>query len=148
MLEELATNLTSQVEDDRKEAQGIESKLQKLEAELANFYQAIADGIPADQLKTPIDQRLSQITDLTTKLEALQNNPRNPDSLAITEAAVESYVGWAWEHLQEGEVGDRKSFVRECIDKVAVDGDEVTIHYSFAPQEGAGKEVGFSWLPG
>ena len=71
LLEELSASLTTQADEDRQEVERIRAELRKLEGELSNFYRAIADGIPASQLKMPIDERLGRQAEMVAGLDKL-----------------------------------------------------------------------------
>ena len=148
MLEDLAANVHTQQEEDQKEAKSIRAKLKKLDAELSNIYKAITEGIPSSQLKKPLEDKLDQQRVLNSRLEQLPGKALKPNQFEATEKAVSNYVNWAWRLLQDGDVIDQKTFLRECIDRMELDGEQVTIYYTFTPIGEEKQEVGFSWLPG
>ena len=118
-----------------------------MEGELSNFFNAIADGIAAEHLKKPINERLARQSALTKELGSLKDSLKVPRQLTLTEEDVRSYVDWAWEHVATGDVADRKSFLQECLRRIKVDDDQVSVNYTFTPPKSESRGVGFSWLP-
>ena len=147
-MEDLAANVHTQLEEDQKEAKSIRAKLKKLDAELSNIYRAITEAIPSSQLKKPLEEKLEQQRVLNSKLEQLPGKALRPNQFEATAKAVSNYVNWAWRLLQDGDVIDQKTFLRECIDRIELGGEQVTIYYTFTPIGEEKQEVGFSWLPG
>ena len=99
-------------------------------------------------MKKPLEEKLEQQRVLNSRLEQLPGKALKPNQFEATERAVSNYVIWAWRLLQDGDVIDQKTFLRECIDRIELDGEQVTIYYTFTPIGEEKQEVGFSWLPG
>jgi len=114
-----------------------------LDAELSNIYQAITEGIPSSQLKKPLEEKLEQQRVLSSRLEQLPGKALKPHQFEATEKAVSNYVNWAWRLLEDGDVIDQKTFLQECIDRIELDGEQVTIYYTFTSIGEEKQEVGF-----
>lgn len=121
--------------------------MKKCDAELSNIYLAITEGIPSDQLKKPLAEKLEQQRVLHSRLEQLIGKATQTSQFEVTEKVVSSYVDWAWRLLHDGEVVDQKGFLQECIDRIELDGELATIFYSFKPIGEEKQKVGFCWLP-
>ena len=106
----------------------LEAELRKVQAETANLYKAIGDGIPTTQLKQPLDQKLARQSEIKNLLASLKSNTTNAKSKPLSREMVMQYIGWAWERLQSEDVVSQKAFLTESIQRIEVGGKRVSMH--------------------
>ena len=78
MFEEINRGIVQERGENEKERRQLEIELAKVERELGNLYKAIREGIPASDLKEPIEETKLRQLDLMGKMEALERKTEKP----------------------------------------------------------------------
>lgn len=81
---------------------------------------------------------------LAERLGIIEQWQAKPKKLNLTEDILTEYIRAAWEHLEREEGHEGRALVQESIEKIEVEGDQVSIDDTFAPSTSV---VGFHWLP-
>ena len=117
----------AQKTDEAQQIQAIEHKIKSINSQLSRFFDLYGLGkYDMDELDAKTAPLNEQRTKLQHELQKLQK-----DSKKITEEQVIKLVTSFDEALESGTLQDRRSIIEALIDKIIIDGDDITIHWNF-----------------
>lgn len=120
--------------------EGLGKQLSQARRELHRLQQAIVDGIPASQVKEPLDRatmRLDSLEQEQARLTAIAD----ASPLAISDELVAEMCAIAWQAVNDGEPEKVKAFLAQHVKRAVIEGKTLTIHYSTE------RLVVTAWLP-
>lgn len=126
----------------------LDAELRDINARLDRHYDALETGHLdlvdlAPRIKSVRD-RQSQLEDARVKLESeRESNEPAP----VDEELVKAYAQDLHELLEESELTERKSFVRSFVERIDVDQELATIHYTLPLPSGSGQSASTEVLP-
>lgn len=117
----------SQKSDEVKQIHAIEARIKSINAQLSRFMDLYGLGTyDLDELDEKTKPLTAQRSKLKKELKKLQENSKR-----ITEEQVMHLVSSFDEVLEKGDLHDRRSILEQLIDRIDIDGEEITIHWNF-----------------
>ena len=126
---EYIKQIKKQVEkdDDIQKIRTIEKQIKSINSQISRFMDLYGlgkyDMDELDEKTAPLHEQRSK---LKRELEKLQTNSKR-----ITEPEVLKLVESFAEALDHGDLQDRRTIIEQLIDKIVIDGDDITIHWNF-----------------
>jgi hypothetical protein len=115
-----AVDYLTESSDKNKNAR-IRGQIRKLEEEIRNFHKAIGEGFPAGSLIEPIAERERQKYSLLDQLKV--------HDIHVSADDIHTQV---LEIIDSGSPEIKREFVRSCVERIHISGNEVTINFSVA----------------
>ena len=113
--------------DDIQQMQAIEKQIKTINTQLSRFMDLYGLGrYDLDEL----DEKTKPLTDQRNKLKK-ELTKLQESSKRITEEQVMHLVETFDEVLEKGTLQDRKTIIEQLIDRIIIDGDQITIHWNF-----------------
>lgn len=117
----------AQKTDEAQQIHAIEQQIKSISNQISRFMDLYGVGKYSmdelDEKTTPLQE---QRTKLNRELERLKENTK-----VITEEEVMMLVTSFEEALEHGTLQERRSIIEQLIDKIVIDGDDITIHWNF-----------------
>lgn len=114
-------------DDEVQKIKAIEHQIKTISAQLSRFMDLYGLG---KYTMEELDEKTAPLTEQRTKLkrelERLQK-----DSKRITEEQVMQLVSSFDEVLEKGDLHEKRSIIEQLIDRIIIDGDDITIHWNF-----------------
>ena len=114
-------------DDEVQRIHAIEGQIKSISTQLSRFMDLYGLGTYSleelDEKTKPLN---AQRTKLKKELEKLKS-----DSKRITEDQVLQLVESFEDALEKGDLHDRRSIIEQLINRIDIDGDEITIHWNF-----------------
>ncbi len=114
-------------DDEVKNIHAIESQIKSIGAQLSRFMDLYGLGTYSleelDQKTKPLSEQRNK---LKRELEKLKANSKR-----ITEDQVMHLVSTFDEVVESGDLHDKRAIIEQLINRIDIDGDEITIHWNF-----------------
>jgi site-specific DNA recombinase len=113
--------------EDVQKIHAIEQKIKSIDAQISRFMDLYGLGnYDIDQLDKKTAPLNEQRTKLKKELETLQENSKR-----ITEPEVRKLVESFDEVLEKADLQQTRCIIEQLIDRIIIDGDDITIHWNF-----------------
>lgn len=113
--------------DDVQKIHAIEEKIKSINAQISRFMDLYGLGkYSIDELDEKTSPLQEQRRKLKHEIEKLQT-----DSKRITEPEVMCLVASFEEALNHGDLEDRRTIIKQLIDKIVINDDDIIIHWNF-----------------
>lgn len=117
----------SEKDSEVQQIHAIEQKIKSINAQLSRFMDLYGIGKYSidelDEKTAPLHDQRSKLMNELKKLQA--------DSKRITEDQVIQIVSSFDEVLEHGDLQDKRSIIEQLINRIDIDGDDITIHWNF-----------------
>lgn len=114
-------------DDDMQKIHAIEKQIKSINSQISRFMDLYGLGnYDMDELDAKTAPLHEQRTKLKKELEKLQENSKR-----ITEPEVLKLVESFEDALEHGDLQDRRFIIEQLINKIIIDGDDITIHWNF-----------------
>ena len=117
----------SEKNDDVQKIRAIENQIKSISNQLSRFMDLY--GLGTYSLEE-LDEKTAPLTVQRTKLKKELERIKN-DSKRITEDQVIKLVSNFEEVLEIGDLQDKRAIIEALIDRIIIDGDDITIHWNF-----------------
>lgn len=131
-------------QEDDTECNEITGEIGQLDIELARFHKAIADGVEAEAVAKPINERLDKKKALERRLLEIERERERALKLPrVTEGMVDSVLAKVHAMLEVTNPQELKTTLSHFVERIQVKGQELTLYYSVTP----GQNVVYNWRP-
>ena len=120
-------SLRSSADDPEDKGAAIASEIKKIDAQISRFMDLYALG------SMPVDVLDSKIKDLSMKKAALEENLQQikADSSKLSIKEAEKLINKIPDILHNGSVEEIRHLLSDLIDKIEIDGDDISIYWRF-----------------
>ena len=113
--------------DDVQRIHAIEKQIKQIDAQISRFMDLYGLGtFDIKQLDEKMQPLNAQKLKLQSELKRLQS-----DSKRITQEKVAELVSSFDDAIEYGTLEERRTIIEQLIDKIIIDGDDITIHWNF-----------------
>ena len=114
------------------ELAGVQAQAAEAKRTLARNFDALDKGVLGlDILGPRIRHWKARCDELDAREATLRAQAEGPRALLVGEGTIVAYVEGMRDLLARGNVDQRRAFLRAWIRRIDVDGDRLTIHYTF-----------------
>lgn len=114
-------------QEDVKQIHAIEQHIKTINGQISRFMDLYGFGrFTIDEL----DEKTKPLQDQRSKLQAELNRLKN-ESSKLSEPEVVKLAESFDEVLEKGDLQDRRSIIQALIERIDIDGDDITIHWNF-----------------
>ncbi len=131
------------------ELHAIDAQRADADRRLQRLYDVLETGkLDLDDLSPRIRHWKARVEEMTARVAVLREQVDGPQALVVDEEAIAAYVSGMRDLLDRGSVDQRRAFLHAWIKRIDVDGDRLTIRYTFPHIPGVPDDDGPSDGPG
>lgn len=135
-LEWLAEEKARNEREDDTERDHILTQMAQLDVELDRFHKAIADGVMAEAVAKPINERRDKKRMLEKQLAEIEREKQKQLKIPkITEAMVDEVLAKTLSMFDNTDPHELKNTLAHFIDRIELKSRELAIYYSVAPSQ-------------